>query len=142
MTIHRFDGEHFWLSNFYESPVVLGGITFSTAEHAFQAAKCKYAEDVTRIHAARTPGEAKGIGRKVTMRDDWEQVKYHVMVSVIRAKFEVPELADKLLSTGDQELVEGNTWGDRTWGRVAGKGNNWLGEILMERRELLRQERA
>jgi len=45
-------------------------------------------------------------------------------------------LADLLLKTGTQDLVEGNTWGDTFWGVCRGKGKNHLGRLLM----LVRQE--
>jgi hypothetical protein len=141
MTIHNFTGEYAFLSNFYERPVTIGGITFPTAEHAFQAAKCANAGDVARIHSMATPGGAKRMGRKITMRSDWEEVKFDAMVAVVSAKFQNRELADKLVATGDQELVEGNTWGDKTWGRVAGKGQNWLGKILMAERAAIIADR-
>jgi predicted NAD-dependent protein-ADP-ribosyltransferase YbiA (DUF1768 family) len=48
-----------------------------------------------------------------------------------------PELLKQLLATGDEELVEGNGWGDRFWGKVDDIGENNLGKILMGvRREL------
>lgn len=41
------------------------------------------------------------------------------MEELVRAKFtQNPDLADKLLATGDAHLEEGNTWGDRIWGTV------------------------
>ena len=63
------------------------------------------------------------------------------MLNVVRAKFDQhPDLAQKLLETGDEELVEGNTWGDRYWGVCGGKGKNMLGKILMRVREELRRK--
>ena len=44
------------------------------------------------------------------------------------------ELGQRLIATGDAELIEGNTWGDTIWGVCDGKGDNMLGKILMERR--------
>jgi predicted NAD-dependent protein-ADP-ribosyltransferase YbiA (DUF1768 family) len=51
-------------------------------------------------------------------------------------------LAEKLLATGEEILVEGNTWHDNFWGRCScrncrGKGVNHLGQLLMERRAAL-----
>ena len=45
----------------------------------------------------------------------------------------------KLLATGDAQLEEGNTWGDRIWGVYQGQGDNRLGKILMKVREELRR---
>jgi hypothetical protein len=42
-----------------------------------------------------------------------------------------------LLLTGDEELIEGNFWGDVFWGVCNGVGKNHLGKILMEVRSEL-----
>ena len=49
------------------------------------------------------------------------------------------DLKAKLLATGDEHLEEGNTWGDRIWGTVNGKGQNHLGKTLMRVREELKE---
>ena len=88
-----------------------------------------------------TPNCAKRLGRQVELRSDWETVKYDVMYQVCMAKFQQnPELLRKLVRTGDAELIEGNTWGDRVWGvdLYRGVGENHLGKILMKIREELR----
>ena len=73
------------------------------------------------------------------LRHDWEKVKFDIMYEICKAKFsQNAELKDKLLATGDEYLEEGNTWGDRIWGTVNGKGQNNLGKILMRVREELR----
>ena len=58
----------------------------------------------------------------------------------IREKFKHTDLKELLLSTGDQELVEGNTWNDTYWGICRGEGQNNLGKILMKVRMELRQQ--
>ena len=45
-----------------------------------------------------------------------------------------------VLNTGDEELIEGNNWGDRFWGQCDGEGINKLGQLLMKVREELRNE--
>lgn len=85
------------------------------------------------------PSSAKRKGRHVQLRHDWEKVKFDIMYEICKAKFsQNAELKDKLLATGDEYLEEGNTWGDRIWGTVNGKGQNNLGKILMRVREELR----
>jgi ribA/ribD-fused uncharacterized protein len=86
-----------------------------------------------------TPAEAKAAGRALKYREDWERVKFAVMEEVVRDKFtRHPDLAAKLLATGDAVLEEGNTRGDQTWGVYDSKGENRLGKILMNIREELR----
>lgn len=40
MEINEFRGEYAFLSNFYKSPVLYDGISYSCVECAFQAQKC------------------------------------------------------------------------------------------------------
>lgn len=141
--IESFDGAWFFLSNFYESEVNLGnGVVVPTAEHAFQGLKTDDFEQAKEVLYALTPREAKYLGREVTLRPDWEEVKDKVMTYVIECKFASgSELAQRLLNTCDAELIEGNGWGDRYWGRHNGVGKNRLGEILMARRAVLAKEK-
>lgn len=61
------------------------------------------------------------------------------MRNILLCKFSQNEfIRNKLLSTGDVPLIEGNTWGDTFWGVVNGVGLNKMGKALMEVRELLR----
>lgn len=76
------------------------------------------------------------MGRSVHIRPDWEEIKVQTMLDLLKCKFQDPELKQKLLDTGDEELVEYNTWGDNFWGRtMEGFGLNMLGKLLMEVRD-------
>ncbi len=140
--ITKFEGEHFFLSNFYEGPVPIlwNGLIGATIEHVFQAAKAALGNERDAILCAPTPGIAKRLGRKCTMRPDWDDVRIETMHRMLLVKFANPELAAKLLLTGDRQLVEGNWWGDRFWGVDAKKwiGSNHLGELLMQIRTEIR----
>jgi predicted NAD-dependent protein-ADP-ribosyltransferase YbiA (DUF1768 family) len=72
------------------------------------------------------------MGRSVKLRPDWESIKLDVMETAVRIKFTDPELAAKLIATGDEELIEGNWWNDTFWGVCNGVGENHLGKILMK----------
>lgn len=138
--INYFCDEYFFLSNFYEVPVEYDGIVYQNNEAAFQAQKCIDKSDRKKF-ANLNPTEAKKLGHEIPLRKDWEQVKISVMREIVRAKFtQNPDLAQKLIETGNAYLEEGNTWGDRTWGTVNGSGANNLGKILMEIREQLQAE--
>ena len=136
--IERFAGPHRFLSNFYPAPLVWEGKYWPTAEHAYQAAKCRRSDQAWRIQEAPSPGAAKKMGRNVELRADWEEVKESVMLSIVRAKFENAYLRRLLLATGRAELIEGNYWGDRFWGVCRGQGENRLGKILMRVRGEIR----
>ena len=64
------------------------------------------------------------------------------MKFALRCKFQVPELREKLLATGDEELIEGNWWNDKFWGVCKGEGCNMLGLILMEVRDYISKLRG
>ena len=137
--IDSFKGEYFFLSNFYEAPVTYEGLTYPNNEAAFQAMKTLDIEERRRF-TEMDPNTAKQNGRRVKLRYDWEAVKFDIMLDICRAKFaQNGALAELLLKTGDEELVEGNTWRDTTWGVCGGKGKNWLGKILMQVRDELKE---
>ncbi len=138
--IDNFHAEGYdFLSNYYEAEVEYGGLTYGSNEAAFQAQKCMTEEEKLPFTEAR-PSKSKGMGRRVQLRPDWEEVKVGIMEEIVRAKFtQHPELAERLLATGDKVLVEGNHWGDTCWGvdTRTGQGHNHLGRILMKVREEL-----
>lgn len=160
--IDRFKGDNFFLSNM--SPLenwieTDKGIAVPTSEHAYQAAKFTDIEPHRAVAEARANPDdirpfAAGVASKelayeirnsgVPFREDWKTAKLGIMLVVVRQKFEKnPELAELLLATGDQDLVEGNHWGDTFWGKalVEGEdgfvGENHLGLTLMKVREEL-----
>lgn len=134
--IRSFSGPNRFLSNFFPSPIQFEGRNYGTVEHAYQAAKTLDKEVKEKIAKAKTPGDAKSLGRKVKLRPDWEEVKLSIMYELVLSKFQThTELALQLLTTGASALEEGNTWGDRFWGKVSGVGENHLGKILMQVRE-------
>ena len=141
--IVEFDGQYDFLSNFYPSPILYEGIVYPTNEHFFQAMKTLDIETRKAIAAAPTPGAAKRLGRHVQLRPDWEKIKVDVMRTGLMLKFTDAALAEKLLATGDEELVEGNWWHDQTWGscfcpdHYRTPGRNLLGMLLMELRKEL-----
>jgi ribA/ribD-fused uncharacterized protein len=99
------------------------------------------------VKGAKTPKSAKWLARHLGRQhrlDGHSERRYELMLDIIRAKFSTPEMAEKLLATGDRMLIEGNTWSDRRWGCVQAKdgtwrGKNWLGQILMQVRSELRE---
>lgn len=135
--IDRFSGDYAFLSNYYPSVIVWGHDKeeFPTVEHFFQAMKTWSITQHEAIRTACCPGEAKKLGRRCTLREDWDEVKNDFMLTGLRKKFEDPVLRQKLIDTGNEFLVEGNTWHDTYWGVCEGKGRNMLGTLLMQVRE-------
>jgi len=76
-------------------------------------------------------------------RPDWESKRISVMEDVQMQKFlQYPDLAKKLVATGDAELEYNNTCGDTYWGIVDGVGENNLGKVLMRVRDRLAKQGA
>lgn len=124
-----------FLSNFYPSTIYIDKKPFATVEHAYQAHKTIDESSRELIRKAKTPQDAKKLGRCVQLRPDWEEVKLPLMRSYLKQKFENPFLLHLLIDTGTAQLVHNNSWNDRYWGVCKGVGQNWLGRLLMEIRE-------
>lgn len=136
MAITKFRGKYEFLSNMYPTILYIGDEIYPSAEHAFQAMKCLDKDERIAMSTCRSSKEAKAAGRLVKLRPDWEEVKVDMMYKVLKAKFENPELAQKLRDTNGETLVEGNTWGDDFWGvNSKGQGRNMLGNLLMQVRK-------
>lgn len=136
--INEFKGDYRFLSNFYMVPVLYEGILYPSSEHAYMAAKSTDPDAREFIRNCGSPAEAKKHGRNLVLRDGWETMKEHVMEIILRDKFtRNPALKVKLLATGNQELIEGNWWGDKIWGVClkTNQGQNLLGKTLMKVRE-------
>jgi len=130
-----FRGKHGFLSNFF--PAVVYG--YPTVEHAYQAAKTTDPAERQRIRSARTPAQAKKLGRQVTLRPDWtDEFKLEVMETLLRKKFAIPMMHKALQATGDAHLCETNFWHDNFWGNCQCRkcdgisGQNHLGRLLMK----------
>lgn len=140
------DPEFGFLSNLYRCPVVFDGVEYPTAEHAYQAGKARRAAVRDWLPAAPSPSLLAMAAHGLAfwdIRPGWSRDRRDRMLRVVRAKFqEHPDLAKRLLATGEARLVEYSTNDNdvnRRWGEVAGKGGqNWLGQILMQVREELR----
>jgi ribA/ribD-fused uncharacterized protein len=139
--IRGFFGEYRWLSNFWVQEFRVGSLVYQSNEHYFHAMKATCDLDHEYVRESFSPGVAKHRGNRIPLREDWDKVKLHVMRSGLGEKFgQNPDLAQKLLDTGNAYLEETNTWGDTFWGVCRGEGLNHLGKILMELRDLYRME--
>jgi len=143
MKITEFQGEYRWLSNHVIAKVTYDEHVFPTVEHAYVYSKTLVKEEQELFLAEMnelSPGQAKRLGKSLTLRPDWESVRLDIMRDLTRQKYNIPYYRDKLLSTGDAEIIEGNDWGDTFWGHFKGVGENNLGKIIMETRSYLRSQ--
>jgi ribA/ribD-fused uncharacterized protein len=142
-------------SQWYPAGFSIEGSTFATAEHFMMARKAQLFDDQEiygHILAARTPEEAKHLGRKVRGFEGrrWKEACRSIVAQGNQAKFEQnPALRDFLLGTGSHVLVEASPV-DRIWGiGLSGddpratnpelwEGSNLLGFVLMDVRRALK----
>ena len=95
LDIIQFSGKYRYLSNFWQVHIAYEGIIYPSVEHAFQAAKTVSQTDRMRIRLAPTSGEAKRLGRQVTLRNNWDSIKFTIMHRLVKQKFSDPgELQD------------------------------------------------
>lgn len=142
------------LSQWWPSRFTVDGAEYASAEHWMMAGKASLFGDSAareKILAARTPAEAKALGRLVQGFDDavWAAARFGIVVAGSVHKFGAREdLRGYLLGTRGRVLVEASPR-DRIWGigmsannenaADPGKwrGANLLGFALMEARERL-----
>jgi len=147
-----FKGKNVFLSNFYECTFEYNGITWESSEAAFQAQKSTNPRTQSKVSKLSASDSKKACGRRglrgfqITLRPDWESVKDNYMYEVLMAKFgQNPDLAKKLIDTGDAYLEEGTMWHDNYWGNCHCdkcahiEGKNQLGKTLMRVRDELKK---
>lgn len=133
-----FEGTYEFLSNFFPCPVLLPTGIVPSSEHAYMLEKDSDPEYKKKIREAKTAGQAKRIGYKAKLPDDWDAVRrFTAMHEALKRKFVSEEMAVRLLDTGLRYLEETNRHGDKFWGRCNGEGKNHLGRQLMVIRNML-----
>ncbi|MEX2014943.1 MAG: NADAR family protein [Candidatus Saccharimonadales bacterium] len=150
MAVERFREDNFFLSNMY--PFERGirtpdGEEVHTSEQLYLPAEFLRKSARLVLQQASDGFKAKGLMRPLRRagfetRKDWDAARIPAMKKCLLVKFVAnPDLAEKLLETGEEELVEGNDRGDTFWGvspmPPEGKGENMLGKLLMETRASL-----
>jgi ribA/ribD-fused uncharacterized protein len=142
------------LSQWFPRAFVADGVRYESAEHYMMAAKARVFGDdeaLAAILAAKTPAEAKALGRSVRgyVEAAWEDARTKAVVRGNVAKFgQNADLGAFLRATEDRVLVEASPR-DRIWGIGLGasnpdarapqrwRGRNLLGFALMAAREEL-----
>lgn len=140
----------FWggpFSNFYPCKIVHHGHEFKSSEQLFMYCKALFFGDdetVKEILKAKTPKEAKSLGRQVKGFNDeaWTEVREMMMYTAVYQKFKQNEGLKKYLInpvTEARQFVEASKF-DRIWGIGLGFGEdddlicdekNWLGQNLL-----------
>ncbi|MFV3412101.1 NADAR family protein [Pseudomonas nitroreducens] len=154
---HAVEVDKSCFSQWFEADFEIDGVTYRSAEHCMMAAKARLFDDeaaLARILAARTPAEAKSIGREIHDFDEaaWNAERLGIVIRANHAKFgQNVDLREFLLGTGERVLVEASPV-DAIWGiglaadhpdagnPARWRGLNLLGFALMSARDALRQE--
>ena len=122
----------------------LDGAEWPSVEHYYQGMKFEEGEVRESIRCAEHPAMAQKLAKanKKLIRKDWSQVRQVMMTRVVYTKCRTYQaVADLLLSTGDQQIVETSMY-DYYWGCGRdGRGHNTYGKVLMSVRDKLMQER-
>jgi predicted NAD-dependent protein-ADP-ribosyltransferase YbiA (DUF1768 family)/RNA recognition motif-containing protein len=134
-TIDNFNGVFDFLNNEYPCKVYFEGRLYPSVFHAFQAARSDKDHERAKMSLADSMQELYELATEIEDPIDWHNKRLTVMEKCIRDKFRRDrELREKLRKTGNRDLI--NSYADRTasnlfWGMVDGKGENHLGQILM-----------
>jgi ribA/ribD-fused uncharacterized protein len=150
ITFYRASGKPYGcFSNLYRRPVEFEGLIHPTAEHAYQSGKARTPEVRAWLMAAPSPSLLAMAAHGLYAWDiapGWSKGRRDRMRAVVAAKFrQHPDLAAILVGTGTARIVEAATVDNavnRRWGEVNGRGENWLGIILMDVRDALRVDAA
>lgn len=144
-------------SNFVTADITYRGYSFQTTEQAFMYAKAVEFNDeetaVKLLDPLLEPWAAKKLGREVKNYNEqvWSKVRYTRMLEVNREKYKNTTYANLLLATKNKTLVEcnprDNIWGiglaeedPRCLNKDDWKGQNLLGEVLMQIRKELQEK--
>ncbi len=131
------------LSSFSRFGFSLDDAQWPSVEHYFQAMKFEDLEYREAIRTAPHPKKARKLGRSRfhKLRADWSKLRRVVMTRAVYIRCRThPEVAARLLETGDARLVENNAY-DYYWGCGRDRrGRNTYGEVLMDVRRKLREE--
>ena len=145
MIVHFKSPEHSFLSNFELVNIEYMGRTYRSVEHAFMSAKSS--DPKWKDYCANpniSPADVKREGKKVSLVPYWDTLKFVVMEHCLRAKFRQEPFKSKLLATGNENIQEGNWWGDTTWGVDLNVNpnivENNLGRLIMLIREELKTD--
>ena len=132
-----FRKNYYFLSNMYPATFEAKGSSWSSVEHFYQAMKSLDPKFHAKIKMCNDGFMAKRVGGMIPLRKDWENIKKQVMFYGVKRKFtQNPELAQKLVNL-EEDIIFDNTHTDKFWGVYNGEGQNHLGLILTEVREIL-----
>ena len=147
-----------WLSNYQKTRFEYKNHEFTSTEQAFMYMKAMFFQDyetAIEILDAKTPNEARLLGRKVKNYDDkkWSEVRYKIFYDLNLIKYTIDKkLREKLLDPQfDGKIFVEVSPIDRIWGvgydeehaeyNEHNWGRNYLGKILTNIRNRFKQNK-
>ena len=126
-------------------PFFLDEAEWQTIEHYYQAMKFDDPSYKEKIRVTESIQQVEKLGKSMfkRKRSDWKKVQTTVMTRAVYTQCKTyPEIAENLLETGEQLLVE-NSQFDYFWGCGRDRrGENHYGKVLMNVRNKLREEQS
>ena len=130
-----------FMSNFYPAPTLFNDFLYPTNEHFYQSIKFRGTPHEITVREAPNAWMAMKWGRdsNFPLIQNWEVVKDDVMRFTVMTKFiQNPDIQEQLVDTGEAILIEHGKH-DKYWADGGdGSGQNRLGLILMEVREMFK----
>lgn len=133
--IKGFNEENLFLSNNYPQQLKYKDIVYNCAMNAFYA-QLVSDELQKKVIATATPMRAHSMVENSTSKLELtESEQEDIMYDILKVKFADEKLKHLLLETSDKQLVNEVNWEDLHWGIYQDKGENKLGELLMNLRD-------
>lgn len=127
MLLFRASGRHQILSNFFLDKLIIKGVTFNSAEQAYQFKKAQFhgRQDLAiKILRTRSPFQIKKIANGIIQCQAWHEVKTEIMQEILNEKAkQCSTFRKSLVKTGSKKLIH-NVESDSFWGC----GDNFLGQ--------------
>lgn len=145
VALFRSDGNLSVLSNFYQIRLKHNGVTYASAEQAYQHRMAMYharPDTAHRVLTARTPAQAKKAGKAIKKSEQWHESKSKVMSEILLDKSKQCTIfRETLVKTGRKHLLH-NIDTDSFWGCGPDlMGLNMMGTLLAElRAELISKQ--
>ena len=131
------------MGTFSKHPFILEEKEWPSVEHYFQAMKFENVNYQEKIRAAKSPKQARKLGRsrRQKIRKDWSKIKVVIMTRAVYTKCRsYPTLSSQLLESSGNKIVENSQY-DYFWGCGRDRrGENKYGQVLMNVRKKLQEE--
>ena len=137
--IWGFFNHYSFMNPWIKTPITVEGITFDSLQRAFTYQKANRKNEKEFIlREDLTPKELAEYHEMIPNPPRWRETEKRILQFLHDQKFPIgSSLAEQIVDTSNYLLLNENYWGDTRLGTVNGCGQNLLGRILMDRREVI-----